>query len=96
MRATRTRRGTRDIPFFGDYNYVDATRGTVLMNWTDQREVEPGVDIRYDDPALAVDDSNDGFDVLQCREVDGDGNVSGDLCPNAGGLDQNIFGAVRP
>ena len=87
--------GNRDVPFFGDYNYIDAAAGSVLMDWTDQREVVPGVDIRYDDPALAVDDSNDGFDVKQCRQVGTDGTVGPDLCPNAGGLDQNIFGEVR-
>jgi hypothetical protein len=79
--------GARDVPFFGDYNYIDAAAGTVLMDWTDQREVVPGTDPRYTNG-----DGTDGFDVMQCRPV---GNPFGaDSCPNAGGLDQNIFGFV--
>jgi hypothetical protein len=88
--------GNRDVPFFGDYNYVDVEGSTVLMNWTDSRETVAGTDPRYDDPAAAVDDSNDGFDVIQCRVQNPDGSWSSDRCPNAGGLDQNIFGLVLP
>jgi hypothetical protein len=81
--------GNRDIPFFGDYNYIDAMSGTVLMNWTDEREAVPGNDPRYTDG-----DGTDGFDVHQCRVQSTDGSWSADTCPNAGGLDQNIFGAI--
>jgi len=79
--------GARDVPFFGDYNYIDAAAGKVLMDWTDQRETVPGTDPRYTNG-----DGTDGFDVMQCRPA---GNPFGaDSCPNAGGLDQNIFGFV--
>jgi hypothetical protein len=77
----------RDLPFFGDYNYISAVRGTVLANWTDQRETRPGTDPRYTNG-----DGTDGFDVFQCRPA-GD-PFGADTCPNAGGLDQNIFGFV--
>jgi hypothetical protein len=80
--------GNRDIPFFGDYNYVSSGGGRVLTTWTDQRdpsETKPGTDPRYTNG-----DGTDGFDVLQCRPA-GD-PFGADTCPNAGGLDQNIFG----
>jgi hypothetical protein len=83
--------GNRDIPFFGDYNSIAAVGDTVLMDWTDQRdpdETKPGTDPRYTNG-----DGTDGFDVLQCRTPLGTG-FSPDGCPNAGGLDQNIFGFV--
>jgi hypothetical protein len=73
--------GDRQIPFHGDYLWIDANGGTAFGVWTDNRDVVPGVDIRE-----TVDD---GFDVLQCRPTAG----SPDLCPNAGGLNQNIYGA---
>jgi hypothetical protein len=82
--------GNRDIPFFGDYNSISAVGNKVLMDWTDQRdpiETQPGTDPRY--PI----DGTDGFDVLQCRTATATG-FSADGCPNAGGLDQNIFGSV--
>jgi hypothetical protein len=84
--------GNRDVPFFGDYNYVDVVGSKVLMNWTDSRETVAGTDPRYDDPALSPDNGTDGFDVLQCRVLTA--VWSADNCPNAGGLDQNIFGLV--
>jgi len=88
--------GNRDVPFFGDYNYVDVAGSTILMNWTDSRETRPGIDPRYDNPAVATpEDGTDGFDVWQCR-VFADGAWSADNCANAGGLDQNIFGLVLP
>ncbi len=80
--------GNRDVPFFGDYNYVDASGGQVLLDWTDEREASPGNDPRYTNG-----DGTDGFDVFQCR-VFSDGMWSADNCPNAGGLDQSIFGFV--
>jgi hypothetical protein len=80
--------GNRDVPFFGDYNYIDSSAGRVLMNWTDERETVPGNDPRYTDG-----DGTDGFDVIQCR-VFSDDEWSADNCPNAGGLDQSIFGFV--
>jgi hypothetical protein len=81
--------GNRDIPFFGDYNYVAAALDTVLVTWTDHRDVVEGPDPRY--PVDGVD----GFDVLQCRVFDPDTETWGpDTCPNDGGLDQNIYGFV--
>jgi hypothetical protein len=85
--------GNRDVPFFGDYNYVDVVGSKVLMNWTDSRETRSGTDPRYDDPAVTPDDGTDGFDVWQCRVFSG-GTWSADQCANASGLDQNIFGLV--
>lgn len=84
--------GNRDVPFFGDYNSISAVGDTVFMDWTDQRdptETKPGTDPRYTNG-----DGTDGFDVLQCRVQDALGSWSSDRCPNAGGLDENIFGAV--
>jgi hypothetical protein len=84
--------GNRDVPFFGDYNSISAVGNTVFMTWTDQRdpaEAKPGTDPRY-----TGGDGTDGFDVRQCRVQSADGSWSADNCPNAGGLDQNIFGAV--
>jgi hypothetical protein len=85
--------GNRDVPFFGDYNYIDVVGSKVLMNWTDSRDTVAGTDPRYDDPAVAPDNGTDGFDVLQCRVFSG-GSWSADNCANAGGLNQNIFGLV--
>jgi hypothetical protein len=86
--------GNRDVPFFGDYNYVDVVGTKVLMNWTDSRDTVGGTDPRYDDPAvLTPENGTDGFDVIQCR-VFGGGVWSADNCPNAGGLNQNLYGLV--
>jgi hypothetical protein len=83
--------GNRDTPFFGDYNYVDGLGATVLLDWTDHREVLEGADPRY-----AID-GVDGFDVFQTRACSGTPVSCGpDTTPNAGGLDQSIFGAVNP
>ena len=81
--------GDRDVPFFGDYNYISASGNTVLATWTDQRDTVPGDDPRYPDG-----DGTDGFDVHQCRALNPDGSFGPDTCPNAGGLNQNIYGAV--
>jgi hypothetical protein len=80
--------GNRDVPFFGDYNYVAASGTTILGAWTDQRDTVPGTDPRYTNG-----DGTDGFDVHQCRTQDPTTGVwSADTCPNDGGLDQNIYG----
>jgi hypothetical protein len=73
--------GGRRVPFHGDYLGIDAASGTVFGVWTDNRDVVPGTDPR---------ETPDGFDVLQCRATPS----SPDTCPNAGGLNQNIFGAA--
>jgi hypothetical protein len=79
--------GNRQIPFQGDYNWVAlAFDGTTslfgYMGWTDNRDVLPGTDIRETDYV-------DGFDVNQCRTP---AALEPDRCPNAHGLDQNIYG----
>jgi hypothetical protein len=84
--------GNRDVPFFGDYNYISAVGSTVLMNWADGRDTVAGTDPRYTNG-----DGTDGFDVLQCRTQNPTtGAWSADGCPNAGGLDQQIWGLVIP
>jgi hypothetical protein len=79
--------GNRQIPFQGDYNWIalafdGATSLFGYMGWTDNRDVLPGVDIRETDYV-------DGFDVHQCRTP---AALEPDTCPNAHGLDQNIYG----
>jgi hypothetical protein len=79
--------GNRSVPFQGDYNWValafdGASSLFGYMGWTDNRDVRPGVDIRETDYV-------DGFDVFQCRTP---AALEPDLCPNAHGLDQNIYG----
>ena len=90
--------GNRDIPFFGDYNYISAVGNIVLMDWTDQRDPavgpEPGGTRPGIDPRYTNGDGTDGFDVWQCRVQNSAGTWSADNCPNASGLDQNIFGFV--
>jgi hypothetical protein len=83
--------GNRDLPFFGDYNYVAASGATVFGAWTDTRDTVAGTDPRYTNG-----DGTDGFDVLQCRSQNPDGSWSADTCPDAGGLDQNIYGSIIP
>jgi hypothetical protein len=77
----------RSLPFQGDYNWVALAfdgPGSLFgyMGWTDNRDVRPGVDLRETDYV-------DGFDVFQCRTP---AALEPDLCPNAHGLDQNIYG----
>jgi hypothetical protein len=78
--------GDRRVPFHGDYNYVSSVGAFAYNTWTDTRQVVPGDDPRYT--------GGEGFDVHQCRTQDAAGTWSGDTCPNAGGLDQDIFGAA--
>jgi hypothetical protein len=78
--------GNRQIPFHGDYNWVDADGGKIVAVWGDNRDVVPGTDPR--------EATQDGFDVLQCRAQNPDGSFGADTCPNAGGLNQNIWGAA--
>jgi hypothetical protein len=74
--------GNRQIPFHGDYLWVDTVGGVIFGVWADNRDVVPGQDIR--------ETTQDGFDVLQCRAD----AASADTCPNAGGLNANIYGAA--
>ncbi len=77
--------GDRRVPFHGDYNYISSVDGFAYGTWTDTREVRPG-----DDPRYA---GGEGFDVFQCRVANPDGSYGPDTCPDAGGLDQDIYGA---
>jgi hypothetical protein len=77
--------GNRDTAFHGDYLWIDANGGWVYGVWVDNRDVVPGVDPR--------ETTQDGFDVHQCRALQPDGTYGPDTCPNAGGLNQNIYGA---
>ena len=82
--------GNRDIPFFGDYNYISAVGSKVFLDWTDGRDTVPGTDPRYTNG-----DGTDGFDVFQTRACTGTPPSCGaDTTPNAGGLDQNIWGLI--
>src|SRR5215203_7313977 len=79
----------RDLPFFGDYNYISAVGSKVVSVWTDGRDTVAGNDPRYTNG-----DGTDGFDVHQCRTQNASGVWSADGCPNAGGLDQQIWGLI--
>jgi hypothetical protein len=78
--------GGRTVPFQGDYLWVDARGGAIYGTWTDNRDVVPGSDIRENTNSA----DGDGFDVHQCRTS----ATAPDTCPNAGGLDQNIYGGT--
>ena len=68
--------------------------------WTDWRDTVAGSDQRETSP----DPDAGNADVVQCRTssvvTDKKGNqttvFSGDMCPHAGGLDQNIYGDKTP
>jgi hypothetical protein len=79
--------GDRRVPFHGDYNYVSSVGSVAYNVWTDTRQVKSGNDPRYTGAK--------GFQVLQCRAPNGSGGFGPDTCPDAGGLDQDVFGAAR-
>lgn len=81
----------RTIPFAGDYLWVSNVGTSAYAVWTDWRDTVAGADPRE---RTAAD--NDAADVLQCRTVSSSGVWSGDTCPHAGGLDQNIYGSTVP
>ncbi len=85
----------RRVPFHGDYIGIDATGGMAFGVWTDNRNVVPGEDLRETQPGGpgTPKASADGFDVHQCRLTFANGAWGADTCPNAGGLDQDIYGA---
>ena len=82
----------RTIPFAGDYLWVSSIGGSAYAVWTDWRNTVAGAD-----PREATTNDNDGVtaDVLQCR-TNTNGSWSGDRCPHAGGIDQNIYGSSLP
>jgi hypothetical protein len=79
--------GGRTVPFAGDYLWIDSAAGRTFGTWTDYRNTLPG-----NDPRTA----GTRGDVLQCRTAKPDGSFSGDTCPRAGGLDQDIYGDLTP
>jgi hypothetical protein len=84
--------GGRTVPFLGDYITVSSYADSAIGTWTDSRNTVAGTDGREGDD----DDHDAGADVLQCRDVLPDGSITGDRCPRAGGLDQDIYGDKAP
>jgi hypothetical protein len=84
--------GGRTVPFNGDYIWLTSKGNFAYTAWTDYRNVVGGTDQRE-----AGADDHDSFvaDVMQCRETTASG-LTGDKCPRAGGLDQNIYGDLAP
>ncbi len=90
----------RAVPFAGDYLWVTSLGATAFSVWTDWRDTVAGTDQRETLP----DPDAGNADVVQCRTssvvTDKKGNqttvFSGDMCPHAGGLDQNIYGDKTP
>ena len=79
----------RQVPFAGDYLWIDAQNGQTFSTWTDWRDTVAGTDPR--EPASDAT----GGDVLQCR-TESNGSWGPDTCPRNGGLDQNIYGDHTP
>jgi hypothetical protein len=77
----------RTVPFAGDYLWIDSAAGRTYSTWAGYRNTVPGNDPRTADTR---------GDVLQCRTPRPDGTFTGDTCPRAGGLDQNIYGDRSP
>ena len=83
----------RTIPFAGDYLWVTSLGSFSFGVWTDWRDTVQGIDPRE----VPEDEDDATADVLQCRTFDpATGVWSGDTCPRAGGLDQNIYGDYTP
>jgi hypothetical protein len=82
----------RTVPFLGDYISVSSSGETSFAVWTDYRNTVAGADAREGNDS----DSDPGADVRQCRQVLADGSITGDTCPRAGGLDQDIYGDKTP
>ena len=81
----------RTVPFAGDYLYISSVNDFSFGVWTDWRNTVQGADPR-ENPA---DEDGTTADVKQCRVFE-DGAWSGDRCPRAGGIDQNIRGDYTP
>jgi hypothetical protein len=82
--------GGRTVPFAGDYLWISAVGTSTFGVWTDWRNTVAGPD-----PREGGDDDDDSADVQQCRTLTATG-WSGDTCPRAGGLDQDIYGDMTP
>ena len=81
----------RTVPFGGDYLWISSIGAFSFGAWTEYRNTVAGVDQRE-----SASDDNDGADVLQCRTKLPSGAYTGDTCPRAGGLDQDIYGSNTP
>lgn len=81
----------RTVPFAGDYLWIDSVGSRTYGVWTDWRDTVPGVDAR-ETTVPGTPEPAEGADVMQCRATPS----SGDTCPRAGGLDQNIYGDGAP
>jgi hypothetical protein len=81
----------RTVPFAGDYLYVSSLGDLSYGVWTDWRNTVAGKDRRE----TTEDEDKATADVVQCRVFE-NGAWSGDRCPRAGGLDQNIYGDFTP
>jgi hypothetical protein len=82
----------RTSPFLGDYIWVSSLGDTSFGAWTDSRNTVGGADLRE----AGDNDDDPGADVRQCRTMLADGSITGDTCPRAGGLDQDIYGDKTP
>jgi hypothetical protein len=83
----------RSVPFGGDYLWITARGSFAYGTWTDWRNTVQGSDPRE----VTEDEDNATADVKQCRTFNATtGTWSGDQCPHAGGIDQDIYGAVMP
>jgi hypothetical protein len=80
----------RQVPFAGDYLWIDSVGSRTYGAWTDWRDTVAGTDARETSGTGA--EPNEGADVKQCRT----GATAGDTCPRDGGLDQNIYGDQAP
>ncbi len=90
------------MPFAGDYLWVTSAGSFAYAAWTDWRNTVQGVDQRE----TPEDEDEDAAtaDVKQCRTLPTTTGKkgatttswSGDTCPHAGGLDQNIYGDLAP
>jgi hypothetical protein len=80
----------RTVPFAGDYLWISAVGNATYGTWTDWRDTVAGIDQRES----GADDNDGGADVVQCRNTSAP--FGSDMCPRAGGLDQNIYGDKAP
>ncbi len=83
--------GGRTVPFAGDYLWISSVGSFSYGVWTDYRNTVAG-----NDPRSPGGDGTYGPEVLQCRTLRTDGSYTGDTCPRAGGLDQDIYGDLTP
>ena len=80
----------RTVPFGGDYLWITSLGSFSYGVWTDWRDARAGVDQRE------TATTDEAADVFQCRTKTSSGAFTGDTCPRAGGLDQNIYGDATP